>query len=77
MSRGSRRWRPWSSASGPGSCSADGTLNRPALADLAFADDESTAALEAITHPAIATEMQRRIDAAPADAVVVCDGPSC
>ena len=58
---------------GPGILHADGTLNRPALADLAFADDDSRRALEAITHPAIVAEMDRRIAACPDDAVVVVE----
>ena len=58
---------------GPGILHADGTLNRPALADLAFADDDSRRALEAITHPAIVAEMDRRIAACLGDAVVVVE----
>jgi dephospho-CoA kinase len=58
---------------GPGVIRADGTLDRPALADLAFADDDSRRALEAITHPAIVAEMARRIAASPPDAVVVVE----
>ncbi len=58
---------------GPGILHPDGTLNRPALADLAFADDDSRRALEGITHPAIVAEMDRRIAACPVDAVVVVE----
>jgi len=58
---------------GPGVIRTDGTLDRPALADLAFADDDSRRALEAITHPAIVAEMDRRIAASPPDAVVVVE----
>ena len=58
---------------GSGVIRDDGTLDRPALADLAFADDESRRALEAITHPAIVAEMDRRIAAAPPHAVVVVE----
>jgi dephospho-CoA kinase len=58
---------------GPGVLHADGTLNRPALADIAFGDDDSRRALEAITHPAIVAEMDRRIAACPDDAVVVVE----
>ncbi len=54
---------------------ADGSLDRQALANKAFVDDESRAALEGITHPAINEEFVRRIAEAPADAVVVCDVP--
>ena len=50
-------------------------LDRPALAAIAFADEESRKDLEAITHPAINEEFLRRMQAAPADAIVVCDVP--
>jgi dephospho-CoA kinase len=53
----------------------DGTLDRPALAAKAFADEQSRRDLEAITHPAINTEFVRRMQGAPADAVVVLDVP--
>jgi dephospho-CoA kinase len=42
---------------GPGIVAADGTIDRPALAAVAFADDESRLALNAITHPAIGLAM--------------------
>jgi dephospho-CoA kinase len=60
---------------GAGILAADGTLDRAALAAVAFADDESRAALDAITHPAINDEFTRRMRDAPADAVVICDVP--
>jgi dephospho-CoA kinase len=53
----------------------DGSLDRPALARLAFVDDESRAALEAITHPAIGEEFLRRVAAAEPGTVVVHDVP--
>lgn len=53
----------------------DGNLDRPALGRLAFVDDESRKALEAITHPAINEEFLARIMAAPQDGIVVCDVP--
>ena len=37
---------------------ADGTTNRPVLATRAFADTESTNALNAITHPAVTEEIK-------------------
>jgi dephospho-CoA kinase len=58
---------------GTGILRTDGTLDRPALADLAFVDDESRRALEAITHPVIVAEMDRRIAGSPDDAVVVVE----
>jgi dephospho-CoA kinase len=60
---------------GTGILDADGRLDRPALAALAFADPDSRAALEAITHPAINEEFTRRMREAPPDAIVVCDVP--
>lgn len=58
---------------GPEILQADRTLNRQVLADLAFADDQGKAALNAITWPAIADEMRREVDAAPSGAVIVVD----
>lgn len=52
-------------AFGPGIVLADGHLNRAELARLAFSSPESTALLNAITHPKIAAETARRF----ADAV--------
>jgi len=60
---------------GSGIVAGDGTLDRAALARVAFADDESRGALEAITHPAINAEFTRRCRDAPADAIVICDVP--
>jgi len=60
---------------GEGVLGADGALDRPKLAELAFADEESRKDLEAITHPAINTEFLRQMQEAPADAIVVCDVP--
>jgi dephospho-CoA kinase len=42
----------------------DGTLNRRALRDIVFADDASRKVLESITHPAIAAEIIRQLNAA-------------
>ena len=53
----------------------DGRLDRAALARVAFASDAARQELEAITHPAIRAEMDRRIGAAPPGSVVVCDLP--
>jgi dephospho-CoA kinase len=54
---------------------ADGTLDRPGLARIAFADGESTEALNGITWPAIVDEFTRQIERSPPDAIVVCDAP--
>ena len=53
----------------------DGRLDRPKLAEIAFATPEATADLNAITHPAVGAEFLRRMTEVPADAVVVCDVP--
>jgi len=60
---------------GPEILHPDGSLDRPALAALAFVDDETRKELEAITHPAIGAEFLRRVAEAPGDAVVVHDVP--
>ena len=61
---------------GTGILAPDGTLDRQALAAVAFADAESLAALNAITHPAIGAEMAgRRAALEDSDAVVVLDVP--
>jgi dephospho-CoA kinase len=57
---------------------ADGSLDRPALAARVFGHPERLAALNAIVHPAVREESQRRFRAAhadDADAVVVYDVP--
>lgn len=41
---------------------ADGTLNRKALGEIVFRDKDSLAKLEAITHPAIRSRMQQRVN---------------
>jgi dephospho-CoA kinase len=51
----------------------DGTLDRAALAGVAFADDASRRRLNAVLHPRIAELTGRAMAAAPPDAVVVND----
>jgi dephospho-CoA kinase len=60
---------------GPEVVAADGTLDRAALARVAFADDQSRQDLEGITHPAINAEFTRRVVEAPVDRIVVLDVP--
>ena len=60
---------------GAGVRAEDGSLDRAALARVAFASDERRRALEAITHPLIAARTAELFAAAPADAVVVHDVP--
>ena len=60
---------------GPGVLRTDGTLDRPALGRLVFADDTRRAALEAIVHPSVGRRSAELTAAAPADAVVVHDVP--
>jgi dephospho-CoA kinase len=57
---------------GPGIVASDGTIDRPALAAVAFADDAARADLNAITHPAIGLAMYEARDAlAGTDHIVV------
>ena len=60
---------------GPGILAADGSLDRARLAELAFATADARKDLEAITHPAIATEFFARLAACDPDAIVVHDVP--
>jgi dephospho-CoA kinase len=53
----------------------DGTLDRPRLGAVVFADESARRDLEAITHPAIRDLAAERVAAAPADSVVVHDHP--
>lgn len=53
----------------------DGRLLRSHLGARVFADPEARRVLEGILHPRIRKEMEARVDAAPADAMVVVDVP--
>ena len=53
----------------------DGTLDRPALAAIVFADPEALTALNGITHPAIWQLAAAREAEAGPDAIVVHDNP--
>lgn len=50
---------------------ADGTLDRPALGQIVFADEEARRRLENITHPRIREEMGRRIAVAAEEGHIV------
>ncbi|MFJ7215681.1 dephospho-CoA kinase [Amycolatopsis sp. NPDC098790] len=54
---------------------ADGSLDRPALAAKAFADDESRRRLNAIVHPLVGARTGELMAAAAPDAVIVHDIP--
>jgi dephospho-CoA kinase len=61
---------------GPGVVAADGALDRPALAAVVFNDEAARAALNAIVHPPVGVEIQRRVaEAAGGDGVVILDVP--
>jgi dephospho-CoA kinase len=55
--------------------SADGSLDRAALAGIVFADPQALAQLNAITHPLIAQRSAALLAAAPHEAVVVYEIP--
>jgi dephospho-CoA kinase len=54
---------------------ADGTLDRPALAAVVFTDPEARRRLDAIVHPLVRHRTAELLAEAPADAVVVNDVP--
>ncbi|WP_319436561.1 dephospho-CoA kinase [Mycobacterium sp. RTGN5] len=53
----------------------DGALNRPALAAIAFSDEEKRQTLNSIVHPLVGTRRSELIAAAGDDAVIVEDIP--
>jgi dephospho-CoA kinase len=57
---------------GPGILRGDGSLDKKALADLVFDDDEGLADLEAIIHPAVYRLLRPRMKAALAAGREVC-----
>ena len=61
---------------GDGIVAADGTLDRPAVADMVFNDAAALKDLEAIVHPAVGVEIARRLEAErDTDHLVVLDVP--
>ncbi|MEO6605834.1 MAG: dephospho-CoA kinase [Aeromicrobium sp.] len=60
---------------GSGVIAPDGTLDRPALGALVFADADARKDLEGITHPAIRDLAVQRQAAAGPDAIVIHDNP--
>ena len=54
---------------------ADGSLDRPKLGSIVFADSDRLAVLNAIVHPLVGARSHALETAAPADAVVVHDVP--
>ena len=62
-------------AFGPGVLADDGSLDRPALGAIVFADPERRAALEAILHPLIRARSAELEEAAGPGAMVVHDIP--
>ena len=69
---GGPAYQPLIDRFGSGIVAADGTIDRPALAAVAFADEETRLELNAITHPAIGLAMIAARDAlADTDSIVV------
>jgi dephospho-CoA kinase len=62
-------------AFGPDVLASDGSLDRPALAAVVFADPEARARLDAIVHPLVRVRATELAAAAAPDAVVVNDVP--
>ncbi|OBH20944.1 dephospho-CoA kinase [Mycolicibacter sinensis] len=62
-------------AFGPGILLEDGALDRPALAAIAFSDDDKRATLNGIVHPLVARRRSELIAMAGEDAIIVEDIP--
>lgn len=61
---------------GPGIVASDGSLDRQAVADLVFGDDDALAKLNAIVHPAVGAAIAERLgELAETDDVVILDIP--
>ncbi len=56
---------------GPGVVAADGSIDRSALGKIVFKDHSALADLDALTHPAVAAEVRRRLDALAAPVAVI------
>ena len=69
--RGGAAYEPVLAAFGSGILGADGEIQRSALGQIVFADQAQLQRLEAITHPAIRLDIDRRIRTAAADVVVI------
>ncbi|MFE4963915.1 dephospho-CoA kinase [Streptomyces sp. NPDC056660] len=62
-------------AFGPDVLAADGTLDRPKLGSIVFADPEKLAVLNSIVHPLVGARYRQLENAAADDAVVINDVP--
>jgi dephospho-CoA kinase len=62
-------------AFGPDVLTADGSLDRPKLGSIVFADPEKLAVLNSIVHPLVGARSRELESAADADAVVIHDVP--
>ncbi|WP_138758433.1 dephospho-CoA kinase [Modestobacter altitudinis] len=60
---------------GSGVLTAEGALDRPALAAVVFGDPAARARLDAVVHPLVRARAAEQVQAAPPDAVVVQDVP--
>jgi dephospho-CoA kinase len=60
---------------GPSVVAADGSLDRPALAAIVFADDDARRDLNAIVHPLVGERSAQVLASVPDDAIVVFDVP--
>jgi dephospho-CoA kinase len=71
MARGGPAYQPILSAFGRAIVTAEGQIDRPALARRVFADAVALRRLEAITHPAVAEVVSARVAASKAPVVVI------
>ncbi|MBD8506344.1 dephospho-CoA kinase [Hoyosella sp. G463] len=62
-------------AFGPEILTSDGALDRPALAAVAFSNDQSRATLNSIVHPRVGARTAEIIAAAPPDGILIHDIP--
>ena len=68
VEKGMPAWQEIADSFGPAVIKADGSLNRKALGEIVFADDEKRELLNSILHPKIIEEERRRIGLIEKDA---------
>lgn len=56
---------------GDGIVADDGSLDRKALGAIVFSDPKKLKELDALTHPAVITESDRRVDAIPSGVIII------
>ena len=71
LDRGTEELAAVAARFGPAVLTADGSLDRPALGRIVFADSQALADLEGIVHPGVRRRIRERLDRTSAEVVVL------